>query len=196
LKILDATNGNLRSAGGELQQATLLFRWPRSNGLPEPNDDLVRLGVRAVIGVSSPVVHVDLSDTANEQLQLSLVKDVDELLRNELVEASHESLELILDPLLDPPNCDELDVFLLVLFGHVDVLASGLEVGRDNLAKLVVFHAEGIFNHIGNVVFPVKKQPASARDRKTFESTVQHPSQAPENLRIDRLHIGNQNLLL
>lgn len=46
-----------------------------------------------------PILDVNIGHTADEELELTLVKDVDELLRDELVEAAHEGLELLLDAL-------------------------------------------------------------------------------------------------
>jgi hypothetical protein len=43
--------------------------------------------VTTVIGVFLPVVHVNVGNTANQQLKFTFVKDVDEVLRDELVEA-------------------------------------------------------------------------------------------------------------
>jgi hypothetical protein len=50
-----------------------------------------------------PVVHVDVRDAADQQLELALVEDVDEVCRDELVEAGDEGGELLFDPLLDAP---------------------------------------------------------------------------------------------
>lgn len=200
LQILEASNWNLGCASleaatfsintqwsfflwthSELQQSTLLLCGPRANSLPEPLNDLVGASVRAVVGVSHPIVDVDLSNTANEQLQLTFVKDVDEFLRYELVEAEHEGVELVFHTSLNAPLGDEtvvvakvnfifkestskqadsknyaLDIFSLVLLGNWDVSATRLKVGGDNLSKLVVFYRERVLNHIGNIVLSAK----------------------------------------
>jgi hypothetical protein len=181
LQVLEAADGDLGRARRELEQAGLLLGRPGADGLPEPDDDLVRLGVGAVVGVAGPIVDVDLADAADEELELALVKDVDELLRDELVEARHERLELVLDPLLDAPLRDEpapvldptierpasdaLDIFLLVVFRDRALLAARPEVGRDNLAKLVVLHAERVLDDVRDVVLPVQRIRAIARER-------------------------------
>lgn len=85
---------------------------PCLDNLPEPFDDfvgwvakssalsrsIVQFGddsLSSVIGVLLPIVDVDLGHTTNEQFQLSFIKDIDEFLRDELVETRHESLELL-----------------------------------------------------------------------------------------------------
>jgi hypothetical protein len=47
--------------------------------LPEVLDDGILFVVAAVVGVLGPVVDVDLGDTTDEQLKLTLVKDVDKV---------------------------------------------------------------------------------------------------------------------
>ena len=59
---------------------------------PEPLDLLAGLGVVAVDGVPLPVLHVDLLHTTQHQLQLPLVKVLQPLQGNHLVETVQESL--------------------------------------------------------------------------------------------------------
>jgi hypothetical protein len=47
--------------------------------LPEVLDDGVLFVVATVVGVLGPVVDIDLRDTTNEQLKLTLIKDVDKV---------------------------------------------------------------------------------------------------------------------
>jgi len=47
--------------------------------LPEVLDDRVLLVVATVIGVLCPVVDINLGDTTNEQLELTLIEDVDKV---------------------------------------------------------------------------------------------------------------------
>jgi hypothetical protein len=54
-----------------------------------------------------PVIDINICDTANEQLKLALVEDVDQVGRDELVEALYESVELLVDTLLNAPFCDK-----------------------------------------------------------------------------------------
>lgn len=74
---------------------------------PEVPDDLVLFGVASVIRVLFPVFDVNVSDTANKQFQFSLIKNVDEIWRNKLVEASDKSVKLLLDTFLNSPFSDE-----------------------------------------------------------------------------------------
>lgn len=98
----------------ELHEAYLPLGGPALDNLPEPLNDLIRrVAVRlvllitsfqlsfggyslsSVVGVLLPVVDIDLGHTTDEQLQLSLVKHIDELLRDKLVETRHESVKLL-----------------------------------------------------------------------------------------------------
>ena len=74
---------------------------------PEVLDDFVLLGVASIIRMLLPVLDVDVGDTADEQLELSLVEDIDEIGRDEFVEACDEGVELFFHPLLDAPFRDE-----------------------------------------------------------------------------------------
>jgi hypothetical protein len=96
-----------------------------------------------------------LAHTADQQLELAFVKDVDELLRDELVEAAQERVELVLDAAADPPLDDQLHVLLLVLVRDGNVAAAGLQVDRDDLAEPVVLGREGVVENVGDVVLAV-----------------------------------------
>jgi hypothetical protein len=50
-----------------------------------------------------PVIDVDVSDATDQELELTLVEDVDQIGRNELIKAGNESVELLLDSGLDFP---------------------------------------------------------------------------------------------
>lgn len=75
--------------------------------LPEVLHDRITLSVAAVVSVFLPVVDVNVCDTTNEQLELALVEDIDQIGRNELVEALHKGVELLVNTLLNAPLCDE-----------------------------------------------------------------------------------------
>jgi len=75
--------------------------------LPEILDDGILLVVTTIIGVLDPIININLADTTNEQLELSLIEDIDEIGRDELVEALNKSLELLVDTLLNAPFCYE-----------------------------------------------------------------------------------------
>lgn len=75
--------------------------------LPEVLDHRVALGVAAVVCVLLPVVDIDVCYATNEELELTFVKDVDKIRRNELVEALHKGVELLVDTLLNTPLCYE-----------------------------------------------------------------------------------------
>ena len=75
--------------------------------LPEVLYHRIAFGVTAVIGVLLPVIDIDICDTTNEELKLALIEDVDQVGRNELVEALHKGIELLIDTLLNAPFCDK-----------------------------------------------------------------------------------------
>ncbi|CAI6338706.1 unnamed protein product [Periconia digitata] len=62
-----------------------------------------KVTISAVVSVLLPVVNIDIRDTTDQKLQLSLVEHIDQLWRNQFVEAGKESVELFLDPFLDAP---------------------------------------------------------------------------------------------
>jgi hypothetical protein len=47
--------------------------------LPEVLDDGIFLVVATVIGILGPVVDINLGDTTDKQLELTLIKDVDKI---------------------------------------------------------------------------------------------------------------------
>lgn len=107
LQILESVYRDTRSTRGKLQQSRFLFSIPTPDAFPEVCDNLVVLSVAAVISVLLPVVNVDIGDTTNEQLKLTLIKHVDKVRRNELMETRNECIELFFDALLNAPLCDE-----------------------------------------------------------------------------------------
>jgi hypothetical protein len=77
LQILETIDRNSAGSRGELQQPRLLLGIPTTNALPKVLDDLVVLGVPAVIGVLLPVVDVDIGDTSDEEFEFALVEHID-----------------------------------------------------------------------------------------------------------------------
>lgn len=75
--------------------------------LPEVLDYGILFIITSVVGVLHPIVDINLGDTTNEQLKLPLIKDVDKIGGDELVEALDEGIELLLYTLLDTPFCYE-----------------------------------------------------------------------------------------
>ena len=71
--------------------------------------------VASVIRVLLPVLDIYVGDATNEQFQLSLVKDIDKIWGNQLVEARDKSIELLFNTLLDPPFGDESELDALVI---------------------------------------------------------------------------------
>jgi hypothetical protein len=103
LQVLETVDGDTGGTSGELEKTGLLLGIPGTDDLPEVLDDLVLLLVAAVVGMLLPVVHVDVGDTTDKQLEFTLVKDVDKVRWDQLVEAGHEGVELLLHSLYDLP---------------------------------------------------------------------------------------------
>jgi len=78
-----------------------------STYLPEVLDHRVALSVAAVVSVLLPVVDIDVCNATNKELEFTFVKDVDKIRGNELVEALHKGVELLVDTLLNAPLCYE-----------------------------------------------------------------------------------------
>ena len=103
-------------------------------------------------------LHIDLGHTADEQLELALIEDVDEVLWDELAEARHEGVELFLDTPGDTVFHDAVHVFLLVLFRNWDIGATSLLLDGDHLTEALFGRGEGLVNDIGDVVLPVRRE--------------------------------------
>lgn len=126
--------------------------------LPKVLNHNITLGVATVVGVLLPVIDIDVSNTADQQLKLTLIKNVDKVSWNQLVEAGHEGIELLLDSLLNTPLGDEpsrvesvpdlnfiaegnlLNVFPLVLVGDLNVLSARLQIHSHLLTEPLVLH--------------------------------------------------------
>ena len=108
-------------------------------GSPDAMCHLLRLrGAVFKPGVCLPVLEVYGAQSTDDQLQLPLVKSLQQALRDQLVEAFLEGQELLLDPVHEParmtgdntrflldlivlPVCDvELDVLLFVVLGDLE----------------------------------------------------------------------------
>jgi hypothetical protein len=147
-----------------------LLSVPAADALPKVLDDFVVFSVAAVIRVFLPVLHVNISNTTNEEFEFALVEDVYEIGRDELVETSNKGLELLLDALLDPPLSDEpatvskpvtscntsnlLDIFVLVLVRDLHLLTSRLQLDADSLAKSLIIRGKCQLKGVSDVIVP------------------------------------------
>jgi hypothetical protein len=104
LEVLESIHRYTRSSRCKLKETGLAFRRPGTNTLPKPFNDLISLFVTAVIREFRPVISVyrtstyDLQDregkdgnvhvyfrhATNQELEFSLVEDIDKVTRNEL----------------------------------------------------------------------------------------------------------------
>lgn len=207
LQILETIDRDTRGARRELEEAGLLLRIPATDALlivslhsqsgnmptylPKVLDDLVVLGVPAVISVLLPVIDVNIRNTANQELEFALVEHVDQVGGDELVEARNEGVELLFDALLDAPFRDEtarrnqladrtlrdekidlLDVFLLILVRDLNVLAARLELDADRLAEPLVVCAKGEFERVGDVIVPAATLAESLSQRADHTNSI------------------------
>ena len=74
---------------------------------PEIPDDLILFGISPVIGVFFPVFNVNVCNASNQELQFTLVEDIDKIGWYEFIEPSHKRIELFFYALLNSPFCDE-----------------------------------------------------------------------------------------
>ena len=90
--------------------------------------------------------------SADEVFHLSLVELSEKGPWNDLKETIDESTELFLDAANDPVVSNEIDEFVLVLFGYWYSRAIGLEVDGDEFAEPIFGGGEGFIQDIGYVV--------------------------------------------
>ena len=75
--------------------------------LPEVLNHGILLLVSTVVRVLDPVIHIDLRYTSYEQLELTLIEDVDKIRRDQLVEPSDKCVELLVNSFDDSPLRDQ-----------------------------------------------------------------------------------------
>lgn len=107
LQIFESVDRDTRCSRSELEKPRLLFGIPRADDLPEVLNNFILLLISTVIGVLLPIIDIDIRNTANQKLQLALVKHVDKIRWDELMESVDESIELLLYSLLDLPHGDQ-----------------------------------------------------------------------------------------
>ena len=106
-----------------------------------------------VLGVGLEVVQVDGGQAGDEQLQLLLVEHRDQVLRDDVVEALQERLELLLDGARHLHLADESHVLHLVLLRHLDVASPRLQVAHLVHTELLDVRAEcQLVAHLRDVV--------------------------------------------
>eukprot|EP00053_Salpingoeca_punica_P014969 m.136846 g.136846 ORF g.136846 m.136846 type:complete len:650 (+) comp16591_c0_seq3:562-2511(+) len=137
-----AAHWDLARAGDKLHELDALLAVKGAHGPPKPDNlRAARAVARAVLGVGLQVVHVHVRQAGDDHLQLLLVEDGNLLLRNQLVEAVLEGLDLLLDHLCQLGVRHQVHILLLRLVGHVDIPPVRLEVHRLQLAEAV--HVDG-----------------------------------------------------
>lgn len=96
---------------------------------------------------------VNLGHPSYEKLQFSLVKEFNQVLGYDLLEAVHEGLRLFPDSCLSTVFHNRFDVLLLVIFGDGYVSSIRLQLNFHNLAKAVFRRSERFVQDIGDVIF-------------------------------------------
>lgn len=97
-------------------------------------------------------IHINLGHASNQQLKLTLIEHIDEVLGDELAEAGHEGLKLLLDTLSNTIFHDMANVFLLVFFSDRDIGTTWLQLHRDHLAETFFSCCESLVDNIGDIV--------------------------------------------
>jgi hypothetical protein len=96
---------------------------------------------------------VNLGHPSNEKLQFSFVKEFNQVLRYDFVEAVHEGLRLFSDSCLSTVFHNRFDILLLVIFGDGYISSARLQLDFHNLAKAVFRRSERFVQDIGDVIF-------------------------------------------
>jgi len=87
----------------------------QATNLPEELNDFIRFGVTSVVGVLLPVIYVNICYAADQEFKFALVKDVDQIWRDELMETSNECVKLLLHTLLDTPFGNKAEIMLVIV---------------------------------------------------------------------------------
>ena len=82
---------------------------------------------------------VDVGEAADQELKLAVVENLDELLRHDLIEPLKEVVDLLLHGVIQLVESHLLDIFVLVLICHIQVLAARHYL--DFLGLSEVFHS-------------------------------------------------------
>jgi hypothetical protein len=164
LEVLEAVDRDTRRACRELQQAGLALGRPAPDALPEPLDHLVVHLVPAVVSVLGPVVDVYLGHAADEQLELALIEHGDQVEWDELAEAGHERIKLLLDTSADAVLDDAIHVVLLVVLRHRNIRATRFQLDGDHLAEAILRRGERLVNDVSDVILPIIPRLRSASE--------------------------------
>lgn len=129
--------------------------------LPEIRNNVIALCVSSIVRVFLPVFNIDIGNTPNQQLQLTLVENVYQISWYQVVETVDKGFELLLHSLLNTPTGDKavrekrepvsvslkqkifrtniLNIFPLVIVCDLDILAIRLQVDSHSLTKSAIF---------------------------------------------------------
>ena len=132
--------------------------------LPEPLYNITIQSAVFQLGIIHPVVHIHRPQPRNNQLQLSLVKQLQQVRWEQFVESFLQRQELLVYAHLESPLDVEVDIVFFVFVGDWDVLTVGLEIIVCDSAKSVVFYAEGAVKHTIYVVFTVGGREGGGRE--------------------------------
>ena len=122
LKLAEAVHRHTRRTRHKLQKAESQFIGKRVHGHPEPlYDTMLHVIFALERRINLPVFYIYIAKTTEQQLELFRVEQSDASLRYDLVEAFHEAAHLFFDAMHEPPLNDQIDEFLLVLIGHLQI---------------------------------------------------------------------------
>lgn len=78
-QFFEAVQRNLTGTCDKLQQFGKFFFIKGSDCSPEPLDLRRRLGVAMILGIASPIIHIDVGKTRDEELEFLLIENGDNL---------------------------------------------------------------------------------------------------------------------
>lgn len=84
-----------------------MLRIPGTDDLPEVLDNIILFLVATVVRVFLPVLHINIRNTSDQQLQFAFIEHVNQVGRDEFIEARHERIELLFNTLFDLPFRDQ-----------------------------------------------------------------------------------------
>lgn len=176
LQLLEAIERHLGRSSDKLQQLGTLLLVEAADGTPEPLNLRRRSRVVVVFGIVSPVVDVNLGKTRDEELELLLVKDGNQLGRDNVVETLEKLFHLLLDAGQEAVLNNQADVLLLVLVRDGNVAAVGYQI--DNLFGSKHMRNDG--KRLGENVLNV---------------ILEHPAERLVVVEVERLHILEGDIL-
>lgn len=99
-------------------------------------------------------VHIDLWHPANQEFEFAFVEYHDKILRDKLVEAWHEGVELVFDALRDSMVHYCIDIIRLILLRHRYFTSIRTEGDDNNLSKPLLCSWKSLVKDVCDVIVP------------------------------------------